>query len=66
MVQRRVVVIPKSVRKDRMAQNLDVFDFDLTDEQMTQIAALDLGQSMFFDHRDPEQVVRLNSLRRNS
>ncbi|HET9140371.1 aldo/keto reductase, partial [Actinophytocola sp.] len=40
LVQREVVVIPKSVRADRMAQNLAVFDFALTDEQMTRIAAL--------------------------
>jgi 2,5-diketo-D-gluconate reductase A len=64
MIQRGVVVIPKSVRKERMAQNLDVFDFTLTDDEMMQIAGLDLGTTMFFDHRDPEQVARLNSLRR--
>lgn len=66
MIQRGVVVIPKSVRRDRMAQNLDVFGFALTDDQMNQIATLDLGASMFFDHRDPEQVARLNSLRRST
>jgi 2,5-diketo-D-gluconate reductase A len=66
MLQRGVVVIPKSVRRDRMTENLDVFDFTLTDEQLSQIATLDLGQSMFFDHRDPEQVARLNSLRRDT
>jgi 2,5-diketo-D-gluconate reductase A len=66
MLQRGVVVIPKSVRRDRMTENLDVFDFTLTDEQLSQIATLDLGKSMFFDHRDPEQVARLNSLRRDT
>lgn len=66
MIQRGVVVIPKSVRRNRMAQNLDVFGFALTDDQMNQIATLDLGASMFFDHRDPEQVARLNSLRRST
>ena len=56
LIQRDVVVIPKSVRPDRMAQNLDVFDFELTDEQMSRIATLDTGASLFFDHRDPAMV----------
>lgn len=63
LVQRGVVAVAKSVRSDRMAENLDVFDFELSDEQMEQIAALDTGQSLFFDHRDPEQVARLTSAR---
>lgn len=61
LTQRQVVVIPKSVRPDRMAQNLDIFDFELTDEQMQEIATLDTGASLFFDHRDPAMVSRLNS-----
>ena len=63
LIQRDVVVIPKSVRPDRMAQNLDVFDFELTDDEMTRIAALDTGASMFFDHRDPAMVQWLGSRR---
>ncbi|KAB1138676.1 aldo/keto reductase [Micromonospora sp. AMSO12t] len=63
LIQRDVVVIPKSVRPERMAQNLDVFDFDLTDDEMTRIAALDTGASMFFDHRDPAMVSWLGSRR---
>jgi 2,5-diketo-D-gluconate reductase A len=63
LVQRDVVVIPKSVRPERMAQNLDVFDFALTDEQMGRIAALDTGASLFFDHRDPAMVARLSNVR---
>jgi 2,5-diketo-D-gluconate reductase A len=61
LTQRQVVVIPKSVRSERMAQNLDIFDFELTDEQMAQIATLDTGASLFFDHRDPAMVAWLNS-----
>jgi 2,5-diketo-D-gluconate reductase A len=63
LIQRDVVVIPKSVRPDRMAENLDVFDFDLTDDEMTRIAALDTGASVFFDHRDPAMVEWLGGRR---
>lgn len=63
LTQREVVVIPKSVRPERMAQNLDVFDFQLTDDEMTRIAALDTGASLFFDHRDPAMVKWLGERR---
>ncbi|MER5978313.1 aldo/keto reductase [Streptomyces sp. NPDC001857] len=63
LVQREVVVIPKSVRADRMRENIDVFDFELTDEQMASVAALDTGVSQFFDHRDPAVTGRLGRIR---
>jgi 2,5-diketo-D-gluconate reductase A len=61
LTQRGIVAIPKSVRADRMAENFDIFDFDLSDEEMSQIATLDTGESQFFDHRDPDAVIRISS-----
>ncbi len=55
-IQRGVVVLPKSTHKERMAENLNVFDFALTDEDMTAIAALDTATSAFFSHYDPNMV----------
>jgi 2,5-diketo-D-gluconate reductase A len=63
LTQRDVIVIPKSVRPERMAENLDIFDFDLTDDEMTAIAGPDTGASMFFDHHDPEMVKWLDGRR---
>lgn len=63
LVQRGVVVIPKSVHAERIAQNIDVFDFSLTDAEMASIAALDTGRTLFVDHRDPRFAQRLGSSR---
>lgn len=61
-LQRGVVCIPKSTKRERMDQNFKVFDFTLSDQDMAAIAALDTGVSSFFDHRDPAVVEMLAGL----
>jgi 2,5-diketo-D-gluconate reductase A len=56
LTQRGVVAIPKSVRKERMAENIDIFDFQLSSEDLETIKTLDTNRSSFFDHRDPAMV----------
>lgn len=56
LIQSDVVVIPKSTHKERMEENFNVFDFELTEDEMAKIEALDGGQSLFFSHYDPETV----------
>lgn len=63
LTQRGVVAIPKSVRAERMAENIDIFDFELTDDQMAAIATLDTGATLFFDHHDPAMVSWLSARR---
>lgn len=59
ILQRGIVVIPKSVHKNRLAQNIDVFDFSLTDEEMKVMATLDRGESQFFSHQDPAKIEQI-------
>lgn len=59
LIQSGVVVIPKSTHKERMAENLNVFDFALTTEDVSAIAALDENESAFFSHYDPKTVELL-------
>ena len=63
LIQRGIVVIPKSVHKERMAENIDVFDFTLPPEDMARIAALDMKQSCFLSHRDPQTVEWLGTMK---
>lgn len=56
LLQRDVIIIPKSTHRERMSQNLDILDFELSDEDMTAIASLDTKTSLFFDHHSPETV----------
>jgi diketogulonate reductase-like aldo/keto reductase len=63
LTQRGVVVIPKSVRKERIVENFNIFDFQLSSEDMEAIVSLDTKVSSFFDHRDPEVVKRLGNVK---
>jgi len=60
LAQRDIVAIPKSVRKERIAENFEIFDFELTEKDMDAIKSLDAGESLFFDHRDPVMVKALS------
>jgi 2,5-diketo-D-gluconate reductase A len=66
LTQRGVVAIPKSTRKERMIENFNIFDFELSLEDMEAIVALDMKVSSFFDHRDPQVVKALSEAKRNT
>lgn len=62
-IQRGVVVIPKTVHKERMEQNMDIWDFALTRDEMEKIDALDLGHSSIVDHNNPDFIKMLHNLK---
>jgi 2,5-diketo-D-gluconate reductase A len=61
LVQRGIIALAKSTRKERMLENISAFDFELSAEEMAAIITLDTKTSSFFDHRDPEMVKRLGT-----
>ncbi len=63
LIQRNIVVIPKSIHKDRLQQNFDIFDFELSGDEMNKIVTLDGGKSLFLDHRNPEIVEWLGNVK---
>lgn len=62
LVQRDIIVLAKSVNEDRIRQNIDVNDFELSDEDMKKISELNTGESQFFDHKDPERIKNISNV----
>ena len=56
LVQQGIIAIPKSTHRERMVENFNIFDFELSPQDMKAIAALDRGESLFFSHEDPATV----------
>ncbi|MHB1922707.1 MAG: aldo/keto reductase [Chitinophagaceae bacterium] len=65
LTQRNIIAIPKSVSKERMIENRNIFDFELSSEEMQNITTLDRKESLFFDHRDPERVKWISERKLN-
>ena len=63
LIQRGIVIIPKSIRKERIAENFDIFDFKLTQEDIEKISSLDEKKSSFLSHRDPKIVEWLSNVK---
>lgn len=63
LAQSGVVIIPKSTHIERMKENIDIWDFELTDDEMNKISDLDLDKSLFLDHSNPETIKWLNQLK---
>lgn len=63
LAQSGVVIIPKSTHIERMKENIDIWDFELTDDEMSKISDLDLDKSLFLDHSNPETIKWLNQLK---
>ena len=61
LIQRAIVTIPKTVRRERMIENISIFDFELSQEDMKKIVALDTKKSLFFSHNDPEIIKWLGT-----
>lgn len=66
LTQKNIIAIPKSVKKERMVENFDIFDFHLTEQEMETIKTLDTNTSLFFDHRDPKMVQWLSERKLNN
>ncbi len=63
LIQHKVVAIPKSVHKERIIENMDIFDFELNEDDLELISTLDTRESLFLDYHDPEIAKSLGTLR---